>query len=39
MNIIFDGLAREKDYTQPVRALGGSIGQSDWSDPSSHLAM
>ena len=22
-----------------VRALGGSTGQSDWTDPSSHMAM
>ncbi|HYX30307.1 MAG TPA: fibronectin type III domain-containing protein [Pyrinomonadaceae bacterium] len=38
-HIIFDGLARGKDYTVQVRALGGSTGQSDWSDPSSHMAM
>jgi len=38
-HIIFDGLTRGKDYTAQVRALGGSTGQSDWSDPSSHMAM
>jgi len=38
-HIIFNGLTRGKDYTAEVRALGGSTGQSDWSDPSSHMAM
>ena len=38
-HIIFNGLTRGKDYTVQVRALGGSTGQSDWSDPSSHMAM
>jgi hypothetical protein len=38
-HIIFGGLTRGKDYTAEVRALGGSTGQSDWSDPSSHMAM
>ena len=38
-HIVFDGLTRGKDYTVQVRALGGSTGQSDWSDPSSHMAM
>ena len=38
-HIIFSGLTRGKDYTVEVRALGGSTGQSDWSDPSSHRAM
>lgn len=37
--IIFSGLTRGKDYTAQVRALGGSTGESDWSDPSSHMAM
>ena len=36
---IFDGLTRGKDYTAQVRAPGGATGQSDWSDPSSHMAM
>jgi hypothetical protein len=38
-HIIFSGLTRGKDYTAQVRALGGSTGQSDWSDPSTHMAM
>jgi hypothetical protein len=38
-HINFNGLTRGKDYTAQVRALGGSTGQSDWSDPSSHMAM
>jgi hypothetical protein len=37
--IIFNGLTPGKTYTIQVRALGGSTGQSDWSDPSSHMAM
>ena len=37
--IVFSGLTRGKDYTAQVRALGGSTGQSDWSDPSTHMAM
>jgi len=38
-HIIFDGLTPGKTYTVQVRALGGSTGQSDWSDPSSHMVM
>jgi len=38
-HIIFNGLTPGKNYTVQVRALGGSTGQSDWSDPSSHMAM
>jgi len=38
-HITFSGLTRGKDYTAQVRALGGSTGESDWSDPSSHMAM
>jgi hypothetical protein len=26
-------------YTIQVRAVGGSTGHSDWSDPVSHMAM
>lgn len=36
-HIIFNGLARGKDYVVQIRALGGSTGQSDWSDPSTHM--
>ncbi len=38
-HIYFRGLTPGKTYTIEVRALGGSTGQSDWSDPSSHMAM
>ena len=38
-HITFDGLTPGTTYTAQVRALGGSTGQSDWSDPSSHMAM
>jgi hypothetical protein len=38
-HITFEGLTPGKMYTVQVRALGGSTGQSDWSDPSSHMAM
>jgi len=37
--IAFLGLTAGTTYTIEVRALGGSTGQSDWSDPSSHMAM
>jgi hypothetical protein len=37
--IIFTGLTPGKTYTIQVRALGGSTGQPDWSDPSSHMVM
>jgi hypothetical protein len=38
-HITFDGLTPGTNYSAQVRALGGSTGQSDWSDPSSHMAM
>ena len=37
--IIFAGLTPGAMYTIQVRALGGSTGQSDWSDPVSHRVM
>jgi len=37
--IVFSNLTSGKVYTIQVRALGGSTGHSDWSDPSSHMAM
>jgi hypothetical protein len=37
--ISFLGLTPGKTYTIQIRALGGSTGQSAWSDPSSHMAM
>lgn len=33
------GLTRGTDYTVQVRAIGGSTGYSDWSNPSSHMCM
>ena len=38
-HIIFSGLTPGSMYTIEVRALGGSTGQSDWSDPVSHRSM
>jgi hypothetical protein len=38
-HITFEGLTPGTTYTAQVRALGGLTGQSDWSDPSSHMAM
>jgi hypothetical protein len=38
-HIVFDSLTPGTMYTAQVRSLGGSTGQSDWSDPSSHMAM
>jgi len=38
-HITFDGLTPGTTYTIQVRALGGLTGQSDWSDPSSHMSM
>ena len=37
--IAFLGLTAGTNYTIEVRALGGSTGQSDWSDPSTHMAL
>jgi hypothetical protein len=37
--VIFEGLTAGATYTIQVRALGGSTGQSDWSDPISHMSM
>ena len=38
-HIEFNGLTPGQNYTAQVRALGGSNGQSDWSDPSTHMCM
>ncbi len=38
-HITFNGLTPGTTYTIEVRALGGLTGQSDWSDPSSHMSM
>ena len=37
--IPFDGLTPGSTYMVQVRAVGGSTGHSDWSDPVSHMAM
>jgi len=37
--IILTGLTPGQTYTVQVRAVGGSTGYSDWSDPVSHMAM
>jgi hypothetical protein len=38
-HIMFNGLTPGKTYTIQIRALGGSTGQTDWSDPVSHMAI
>lgn len=38
-HIFFNGLTPGTTYTIQVRALGGSTGQSDWSDLSQHMSM
>lgn len=37
--IVIPGLTPGTTYTFRVRAIGGSTGYSDWSDPVSHMAM
>ena len=37
--IILTGLTPGTVYNVQARAIGGSTGYSDWSDPSSHMAM
>ena len=37
--LIVTGLTPGTTYTFQVRAVGGSTGQSDWSDPSSHMSL
>ena len=34
-----NGLTPGTNYTFQVRAIGGSTGYSDWSDPVSHMSM
>jgi chitodextrinase len=36
--IVVDALTPGTTYTFQVRAIGGSTGYSDWSDPISHMA-
>jgi len=38
-HIAFSGLTPGVEYTIQVRALGGSTGQSDWSDTSKHRSL
>jgi hypothetical protein len=33
------GLTAGTNYTLQARAIGGRSGYSDWSDPTSHMAM
>ncbi|MGN6552749.1 MAG: hypothetical protein ACTHLW_03335 [Verrucomicrobiota bacterium] len=37
--ILLENLTPGTTYTIQVRAIGGSTGSSDWSDPSSHMAL
>ena len=37
--MIVTGLVPGQTYTVQIRAVGGSTGYSDWSDPVSHMAM
>jgi hypothetical protein len=38
-SIVFKELTPGTLYVMRVRAIGGSTGQGDWSDPVSHRAM
>ncbi len=37
--VVLTGLTPGQTYTVQARAVGGSTGYSDWSDPVSHMAM
>ena len=37
--IVVTGLTPGTNYTFRVRAMGGSTGQSDWSNPVSHMSL
>jgi hypothetical protein len=37
--MVLTGLVPGQVYTVQIRAVGGSTGYSDWSDPVSHMAM
>jgi hypothetical protein len=36
---VFPNLTPGTIYTMQVRAVGGSTGMGDWSDPISHMAI
>ena len=38
-NRVIENLTPDVLYTIQVRAIGGTTGYSDWSDPISHMAM
>ena len=38
-HIVVESLTPGTTYTLSVRAVGGSTGHSDWSDPVSHMCM
>ena len=38
-HMVLTGLTPGQNYTVQIRAVGGSTGYSDWSDPVSHMAM
>ena len=37
--ILFDGLKAGTTYVMQLMGLGGSTGQSDWSDPVEKMAV
>jgi hypothetical protein len=37
--IVLPGLTPGQNYSVQARAIGGSTGYSDWSDPVSHMVM
>ncbi|HET7624871.1 MAG TPA: fibronectin type III domain-containing protein [Verrucomicrobiae bacterium] len=37
--MVLSGMTPGQVYSVQVRAIGGSTGYSDWSDPSSHMVM
>jgi hypothetical protein len=37
--ILLESLTPGTTYTVQARAIGGSTGSSDWSDPVSHMSM